>query len=44
MGERLSGGSIGLALLANTIATGATLAVDGTTWNRVSGGNSTRVQ
>ena len=37
MGERLSGGSIGLALLANTIATGATLVVLILTFGPISG-------
>jgi glycerol uptake facilitator-like aquaporin len=37
MGERLSGGSAGLALLANTIATGATLVVLILTFGPISG-------
>ncbi len=37
MGERLSGGSVGLALLANTLATGAALVTLILTFGPVSG-------
>lgn len=39
MGERLAGGSVGLALLANTVATGATLVALILTFGPISGGH-----
>jgi glycerol uptake facilitator-like aquaporin len=39
MGERLSGGNVGLALLANTLATGAALAALILAFGAVSGGH-----
>jgi glycerol uptake facilitator-like aquaporin len=40
MGERLSGGSVGLALLANTLATGTMLVALILTFGPISGGIS----
>jgi glycerol uptake facilitator-like aquaporin len=39
MGERLAGGNVAIALLANTIATGATLATLILTFGPISGGH-----